>query len=150
MKPVLISGLVQGLGMGLVFIPLNTLAFGTLASQYRTDAASLLNLFRSLGASLGISIFTTLLGFNLQVSHADLGANITAGSLEIIDAGTLDRFGSYGEAVLHLIDIEINRQAFMIAYIDDFWAMMWITALATPLVLLLRPIVKGTKPATAD
>jgi MFS transporter, DHA2 family, multidrug resistance protein len=148
MKPVLISGLVQGLGMGLVFIPLNTLAFGTLASQYRTDAASLLNLFRSLGASLGISIFTTLLGFNLQVSHTDLGANITAGSLEIIDAGTLDRFGSYGEAVLHLIDIEINRQAFMIAYIDDFWAMMWITALATPLVLLLRPIVKGTKPTT--
>jgi DHA2 family multidrug resistance protein len=146
MQPVLISGLVQGLGMGLVFIPLNSMAFGTLAPQYRTDAASLLNLFRSLGASVGISVFATLLGVNLQINHADLGSNITASSINIIDAGTADRFGSYGEAALHMIDLEINRQAFMIAYIDDFWAMMWVTALAIPLILLLRPMAKGKKP----
>src|SRR3546814_15008580 len=42
--PVIVSGLVQGLGMGLIFIPLNTMAFATLGSTYRTDGASLLNL----------------------------------------------------------------------------------------------------------
>src|SRR3546814_9460032 len=56
--PVVVSGLVQGLGMGLIFIPLNTMAFATLGSTYRTDGASLLNLVRSVGASVGISVVT--------------------------------------------------------------------------------------------
>src|SRR3546814_19332042 len=60
MEPVIISGLVQGLGMGLIFIPLNTMAFATIAPQHRTDGSSLLNLLRSIGASVGISVVTTL------------------------------------------------------------------------------------------
>lgn len=146
MKPVLISGLVQGLGMGLVFIPLNTMAFGTLEPRYRTDGASLLNLSRNLGASMGISIFSTLLGVNIQTSHADLGTHITASSINVIDPSTASRFGTIGDAALRILDLEINRQAFMIAYIDDFWIMMWITACAIPLVMLLRPALMGDKP----
>jgi DHA2 family multidrug resistance protein len=92
---------------------------------------------------MGISIFATLLGVNVQTSHADLGSHITASSVNVIDPSTTDRFGRYGDAALQYIDLEINRQAFMIAYIDDFWAMMWVTALAVPLVLLLRPLSKG-------
>ncbi|MFX4853958.1 hypothetical protein ABTC27_19470, partial [Acinetobacter baumannii] len=45
---IVIPGLIQGLGMGLVFIPLNLLAFSTLPPQYRTEGASLMNLFRSI------------------------------------------------------------------------------------------------------
>src|SRR3546814_3630058 len=70
--PVIVSGLVQGLGMGLIFIPLNTMAFATLGSTYRTDEATLFNLVRSVGASVGISVVTTLLGSNTQRSHEDL------------------------------------------------------------------------------
>jgi MFS transporter, DHA2 family, multidrug resistance protein len=147
-RPVLFSGLIQGLGMGLVFIPLNTMAFATIGPKHRTDGASLLNLFRSLGASMGISIVTTLLGVNIQASHADLAGHVTAISFDVIDPGTADRFGPIGDAALRITDIEVNRQAFMIAYIDDFWAMMWVTALAIPLVLLLRPAKLGTKPPT--
>src|SRR3546814_21184431 len=65
-EPVIVSGLVQGLGMGLIFIPLNTMAFATIAPQHRTDGSSLLNLLRSIGASVGISVVTTLLGANTQ------------------------------------------------------------------------------------
>ncbi|MBL0769065.1 multidrug efflux MFS transporter [Sphingopyxis sp. XHP0097] len=139
MRPVIVSGLVQGLGMGLIFIPLNTMAFATIAPHFRTDGSSLLNLFRSLGASVGISVVTTLLGANIQTSHADLAAHVTSGSTSVIDPSTADRFGSLGDAAMMMVNAEINRQAAMIAYIDDFWLMMWVTLAAVPLVLLLRP-----------
>jgi DHA2 family multidrug resistance protein len=146
MEPVLISGLIQGLGMGLVFIPLNTMAFATLPPHLRTDGASLLNLFRSIGASFGISIVSTLLGANVQTLHEEIGGKLTGSSLAPIDPSTLDRFGVAGEAALRMIDGEVNRQALMIAYIDNYWAMMWMTLASLPLVLLLRPPAKGSAP----
>lgn len=149
MGPVIVSGLVQGLGMGLIFIPLQTTAFATIAPQYRTDGASLLNLFRSIGASVGISVVTTLLGSNTQTSHADLAQHITAGSVSLIDASTADRFGIAGDTMMAMVNAEITRQAMMIAYIDDFWAMMWITLAAVPLVILLRPPRDGAPKASA-
>ena len=139
MQPVIVSGLVQGLGMGLIFIPLNTMAFATIAPQHRTDGSSLLNLLRSLGASVGISVVTTLLGINIQTSHQDLAAHVTNSSVALIDLSTADRFGVVGDTALAMVNAEINRQAAMVAYIDDFWAMMWVTLLSVPLVLLLRP-----------
>ncbi|MDT0574792.1 DHA2 family efflux MFS transporter permease subunit [Croceicoccus sp. F390] len=133
------SGVVQGVGLGLIFIPLNTVAFATLRPQLRTDGSSILNLSRSIGASLGISIVTTLLARNIQISHSEVGANLTAATLPIFNIGALDRYGQVGEAALRMIDAEVNRQAAMIAYINDFWLMGWICLLATPLVLLIRP-----------
>ena len=149
MQPVIVSGLVQGLGMGLIFIPLNTMAFATIAPEYRTDGSSLLNLFRSLGASVGISIVTTLLGTNSQTSHADLAQHITAGSTSLIDASTADRFGVAGDTAMAIVNAEITRQAMMVAYIDDFWLMMWVTLAAVPLVVLLRPPQPGGPQASA-
>lgn len=135
---VIISGLLQGLGMGLVFIPLQVSAFATLSPRLRTDGSSLLNLFRSLGASAGISWMTVLLARNIQTSHSDLGANITAATGSLVDVSTVDRFQSLGDTAMSVIDAEVNRQAAMIAYVDDFWLMMWITLAAAPLTLLMR------------
>jgi DHA2 family multidrug resistance protein len=135
---VIISGLLQGLGMGLVFIPLQVSAFATLSPRLRTDGSSLLNLFRSLGASAGISWMTVLLARNIQTSHSDLGANITAATGSLVDVSTVDRFQSLGDTAMSVIDAEVNRQAAMIAYVDDFWLMMCITLAAAPLTLLMR------------
>ncbi|MCL4671797.1 MAG: DHA2 family efflux MFS transporter permease subunit [Sphingomonadaceae bacterium] len=135
---VVISGLLQGLGMGLVFIPLQVSAFATLPARLRTDGSSLLNLFRSLGASAGISLMSVLLARNLQTAHADLAQHIDAGALASVDVSTIDRYQMVGDVALRLIDAEINRQAAMIAYVDDFWAMLWITLAAAPLTLLMR------------
>jgi DHA2 family multidrug resistance protein len=135
---VIISGLLQGLGMGLVFIPLQVSAFATLDPKLRTDGSSLLNLFRSLGASAGISWMTVLLGRNLQAGHEELGSNITAASGNLVDVSTIDRFQALGDSAMVLIDAEVNRQAAMIAYVDDYWLMMWITLAAAPLTLLMR------------
>jgi MFS transporter, DHA2 family, multidrug resistance protein len=134
------TGLVQGIGMGLVFIPLNGIAFSTLSPALRTDGASLMYIFRNLGGSMGISVMTSLLAQNLQTSHTDLSAHITATSMNVIDPSTIDRFGTIGEAALMLLDAEINRQAAMIAYLDDFWIMMITVFVCVPFVLLLKPI----------
>jgi DHA2 family multidrug resistance protein len=44
-----------------------------------------------------------------------------------------------------MLDAEINRQALMIAYLDDFWLMMWVTVLVCPLVLLMRPVRRAAE-----
>jgi MFS transporter, DHA2 family, multidrug resistance protein len=140
--PVVWTGLLQGLGMGFVFIPMNGIAFATLPMRLRTDGSSLLYLFRNLGGSMGISTMTTLLAVNLQTSHEDLSGHITASSMSSIDPSSADRLGAYGEAALRLVDAEVNRQTAMIAYLDDFKAMMFAILLFMPLVFLL----KRTKP----
>jgi len=135
---VIVSGLLQGLGMGLVFIPLQVSAFATLSPALRTDGSSLLNLFRSLGASAGISWMTVLLARNIQTAHADLGSHVTAATGSVVDFSTIDRFQALGDTAMTLLDAEVNRQAAMIAYVDDFWLMMWITLAAAPLAFLMR------------
>ncbi len=145
----ILSGLIQGLGMGLVFIPLNVTAFSTLEPRLRTDGASLLNLVRSLGASVGISVTTILLARNIQISHEELGSHVTAQSLGSLDLSAVDRFQALGQAGLAMIDAEINRQAAMIGYIDDFWLMMWMALAAVPFAFLMRP-AKGVAAPAAD
>lgn len=132
------TGVFQGLGMGFVFIPLQAIAFATLPPRFRTDGSSLLNLLRSLGSSVGISITTTLLVRSVQTSHQDLAAHVTGASSSMFDLSEMDRFQTYGEAALAVADAEINRQAAMIGYINDFWFMMWLCIVAIPLVLFMR------------
>lgn len=135
---IVFSGLVQGLGIGLVFIPLNVSAFATLPARLRTDGSSLLNLMRSLGASAGISLMTVLLARNIQTSHVDLSSHITSSTLNAVDVAAVDRFQNLGDVVLRVIDGEVSRQAAMIAYIDDFHLMMWMSFAAAPLAFLMR------------
>jgi DHA2 family multidrug resistance protein len=143
-RPIVVSGIIQGFALGFLFVPLNTIAFGTIAPKYRTTAASLLNLARNMGGSIGISVVTVLLARNLQVSHSDLAAHVTQYSLPPVSPAIVQGAPPLTDAALAMLDAEINRQALMIAYIDDFHLMMIITLLAVPLLLLLR---KGRKPA---
>ncbi|MBA3863387.1 MAG: EmrB/QacA family drug resistance transporter [Erythrobacter sp.] len=140
---IIISGLLQGLGLGLVFIPLQVSAFATLNPVLRTDGSSLLNLTRSLGASAGISWMTVLLARNIQTTHEELGSHVTAATGNVVDFSTTDQFQALGDIAMSLIDAEVNRQAAMIAYVDDFWLMMWITLAAAPLAFLMRPNKSG-------
>ena len=136
---VALTGLIQGLGMGFVFIPMNQLAFATLSMRHRTDGSSLLYLVRSIGGSLGISVMTTMLARNMQTSHEDLSSHITSSSMAAIDPSTVDRFQSLGDAVMLMLNGEVTRQAAMIAYLDNFQFMMILIIAFMPMVLLMRP-----------
>jgi DHA2 family multidrug resistance protein len=152
--PIVWSGFIQGLGLGLVFVTMQSLAFATLAPRMRTHAASLLNLSRNIGGSIGISLVTTLLARNMQTAHADMASHVTEQVIPTITGGVISQFGLPASSALALIDAEITRQAAFIAYIDDFWIMMWLTLASIPLVLLLRPAktapAGGAKVAVAD
>lgn len=138
--PILVTNFIQGLGLGLIFMPMTIAAFTTLDPRYRPDGSSLLNLMRNLGGSFGISAIFTMLSRNTQTGHADMAANITPYRLPGIDPTLLvDRFGVYGTGVLQAIDGEINRQALMIAYLDNFRVMSILIVFFALGALLLKP-----------
>jgi DHA2 family multidrug resistance protein len=138
-RPVIMSGVVQGLGLGLIFVPLQSLAFETLAPRMRTTAAALLNLSRNIGGSVGISVVSTQLVRMTQVAHADLAHNITEQTIPTMDPTVLQTvFPVAGPAALAYINMMINKQALFIAYLDDFKLMMIVTFAVLPLLLLMR------------
>ena len=138
-RPVIMSGVVQGLGLGLIFVPLQSLAFETLPARARTTAAALLNLARNVGGSVGISVVSTQLVRMAQTAHADMAHNITEQTIPTLDPTVLQTiFPVAGPAALAYINLEINRQALFIAYLDDFKLMMLVTFAVLPLLLLMR------------
>jgi DHA2 family multidrug resistance protein len=137
-QPFIVTGFVQGIGLGLIFIPLNLMAFGTLAAHYRTEAASLLNLARNIGGSAGISVVTALLARNVQTSHSELAQHIPDLGTLANDPVTSSLTGGVTDMVYSTIDGMVNEQAAMIAYLDDFKLMMILTLVVLPLVLVLK------------
>lgn len=132
------TGILQGLGLGFIFVPLSTLTFATLAPRYRNEGTAMFSLMRNIGASIGISAVITLLAHNTQVSRSDMAANATpfrAGMQPPLLPGAWDWST---EAGVIAFSREVSRQASAIAYLNDFTFMMWVTLAAAPLVLLLR------------
>src|SRR5438309_11456646 len=147
-RPVIVSGVVQGLGLGLIFVPLQSLAFETLAPRMRTTGAALLNLSRNIGGSIGISVVSTQLVRMTQVAHADMAHNITEQTIPTLDPTMLQTiFPVAGPAALAYINLEVTRQALFIAYLDDFKLMMLVTFAVLPLLLFMR---RGNKVGTGE
>ncbi|MCD6679830.1 MAG: DHA2 family efflux MFS transporter permease subunit [Burkholderiaceae bacterium] len=133
------TGIVQGLGLGFLFVPLSTVTFSTLPAVLRNDGTSLYSLIRNIGMSIGISIVITMLARWTQSGHAALAQYINPFSLPLraaVDAGALDLHSLQGLAI---IDEEVTRQAATLAYLQDFRLMMWVTLAAIPLIAMLRP-----------
>jgi MFS transporter, DHA2 family, multidrug resistance protein len=138
-RPVIVSGVVQGLGLGLIFVPLQTLAFETLAPRMRTTGAALLNLSRNIGGSIGISVVSTQLVRMTQVAHADMAAQITQQTIPTADPTMLQTaIPVAGPAALAYINALITKQALFIAYLDDFKLMMIVTFAVLPLLLFMQ------------
>lgn len=135
--PIIISGLVQGFGIGLCYVPLSSVAFATLAPKMHNEGAALFNLIRNVGSSIGISLAQALLTRNTQVIHSSMAAHITPYNTNN-PALVANHFNAARQAGLLKLNALITDQATMIAYIDDFKIMMLITFAVVPLVLLLR------------
>ncbi len=137
---------VQGIGLGLVFIPLQVVAFATLPGALRTDGASLFSLFRNIGAAVGVSVTSTLLARNAQVLHAEIGAYANPFNRALQHGAAqhwLDPAHPHGAV---LLDHMINQQAQIIAYMNDYQLMIFTTAPALLLLLLMRRPPRTAKP----
>lgn len=136
--PLVVSGLLQGFGIGMIFVPLSTLAFATVSPQLRAEAAAVNTLVRNIGSSVGISIMQAMVVANSQTMHSSLVAHVVPSDPVVADG--LDRlssfFGSFG---LPMLNAEITRQATMVAYVDAFRLMLFIAIACMPVVFFLRP-----------
>jgi MFS transporter, DHA2 family, multidrug resistance protein len=135
---VFVVGFIQGLSIGLVFVPLSTVAFSTLPLELRIEATGVFSLIRNIGSAIGISVTGALLATNTQVNHALIGDSITPFNRTLL-SGHILRFWSpenmHGAAVLNE---EITRQASTIAYVDDFKLMLVLALVSMPFVFFLR------------
>jgi DHA2 family multidrug resistance protein len=132
-------GVIQGFGTGLVFVPLSAATFATLSPEMRAQGTSLYSLVRNIGSSIGISLVQVLLIRNTVIAHSALAERVTAGSSAWHNPAVSAVFGAHASAGAALLDGAVNQQAAMIAYIDDFWFMLFLTLLVTPLLFLIRP-----------
>ncbi|EGI78306.1 DHA2 family efflux MFS transporter permease subunit [Hylemonella gracilis] len=145
-RQLIISGVIQGFGLGFIFVPLSTVTFATIAPRWRSDATSLFSLMRNIGSSIGISVVTTYLAQRAQANHAAFAGYINPWSLPLQQAahsGGIDLSTTAGLSTLNSL---VTREAAVLAYLQDFRLMMWVTVAALPLVLLLKrpaPAPKG-------
>jgi MFS transporter, DHA2 family, multidrug resistance protein len=125
------TGFVQGLGTGLVFMPMTTLAFATLSPSLRADGTGVFTLMRNLGNSAGISIMQALFVVNSQVVHSRLVQGLTM-------ENPAARPWLNNQANMAALDGQVTRQASMVSYIDVFHLMFLVTAATIPVVLMMR------------
>ena len=131
------TGLMQGLGAGSIIGPLGVLTFATLAPAHRTEGASMWNLVRSIGSSIGIAAALAILVRTAGISRGVLVEHVSPFN-EIMRQGPLPGGGSIADpSSLAALEIEIGRQALMIGYVDVFYLCTLTSLLALPLVLML-------------
>ncbi len=139
---------IQGAGLGLVFTPLQVVAFATLPVELRTDGTALFSLVRNVGSSIGVSIASFLLAQNTQIAHAALAEQVTPFN-RMLQTGSAYLF--WNMATSHgrdALNNEITRQASIIAYMDDFKLMLLVSLPAVLLLFLMRR--PGRAPAGSD
>lgn len=149
----LLPMILQGMGMGLIFVPISTLAFSTLPKATAAEAAGIYSLIRTVGSALGISVIATYFSRSAQQSWGVLRGEITPYSdalhayLAPLHLGTQDAQG------IALAAKTVMHQAQNIAYIDSFWFATMNFVLMLPLLLLVRTPKKGAAapaPVIAD
>jgi DHA2 family multidrug resistance protein len=131
------TGLMQGLGAGSIIGPLGVLTFATLTPAYRTEGASMWNLVRSIGSSIGIAAALAILVRTAGISRGVLVEHVSQFN-EVMRQSALPGGGTVADpSSLAALEVEIGRQALMIGYVDMFYLCTLTSLLALPLVLLL-------------
>ncbi|HET7649622.1 MAG TPA: DHA2 family efflux MFS transporter permease subunit [Gammaproteobacteria bacterium] len=133
------TSFVQGIGIGLVMVPMFAAAFATLPTAQRTEGTGVFNLIRNIGGSFGISIVFTLLSRSTQINHQTLGAHVNPynQAMQLSSIGNSMNLANRHD--LTVINGLVTRQAAMIGFNNDFKLMMVVALAAIPLVLLMRP-----------
>jgi DHA2 family multidrug resistance protein len=144
---VLWSRFVQGLGMGLVFVPLTTMSLAVIPPAAMANATGVYNVVRNVAGSAGIALLTTLLSRQTQTHQAALVDRVTVwdpataerlAALERAYASAgADLFTARQQALQRLYE-EVQRHAAMKAFLDDFWLLTLVFVAFVPIVWLMR------------
>jgi MFS transporter, DHA2 family, multidrug resistance protein len=141
---------IQGFSVGLVFNPLQVMAYTTLTPSLRGEATSVQSLARNVGSAIGISVVSFSLTRGVQTTHADIAAGLTPFDRVLQGNNAvsqmLDPATRHGAVML---DQMVNHQAQIIAYNNDFRLMMLTIIPPMLLLFLMRRHVRPT-PAAGD
>jgi len=146
-RSVATARVIQAIGMAFLFVPINTAAYAFLPRDKNNAASGLMNLARNIGGSVGISLATTMLDRRTQVHLNDLSLNLSASNpaFQSMLQGATQAMRAHGSSASFatqqayaLIEGTVQRQATMLAYLDDF-RLIGIAILAmVPLVFLMK------------
>ncbi|HEX4182248.1 MAG TPA: hypothetical protein VHY34_03210, partial [Caulobacteraceae bacterium] len=131
-------GVIQGIGLGFLFVPLSVATLATLAPDLRAEGAGFSTLARNIGSSVGISVVNALLTRNTQVNHAAISRSVTAVN-RLFEAPAVARaWNPTTAAGRAALDAVVTRQAQIIAYIDDYKLLMIATLAVVPLLIVFK------------
>jgi len=136
---IIIPGVIQGIGLGLVFVPLSAATFATLSPEMRSQGTAIFSLLRNLGSSIGISLVQTELARGTISTHAALVERITYANPAWHDPAIASAYDLSRPGGAAALDAMINQQATMIAYTNDFRLMLYLSIGVLPLLLLIKP-----------
>jgi DHA2 family multidrug resistance protein len=145
--PIVWVGFIQGVGAGIIWVPLQSIFFAALPVEKRTEAASVLNLVRSLMSAIGVSIALTMLTRSATTARSGLVEHV-------IPSGTGFRHGNATGWDLTTLEglaqaqRQIDLQALSIGYSNDFLLIACGALLALPLLLFIPRLKKASVPAT--
>jgi DHA2 family multidrug resistance protein len=151
-RTVAIARMIQAAGMAFLFVPINTAAYAFLPRDKNNAASGLMNLARNIGGSVGISVVTTMLDRRTQVHLSDLSANLSNANpaLRAMIAGASQTMRAHGasaagatQQAYALIQTTLQRQATMLAYIDNFWLLGVAILAMVPVVFLMKKSKPG-------
>jgi DHA2 family multidrug resistance protein len=131
-------GVVQGAGLGFLFVPLSAATLSTLPMTVRTEGAGLYNLSRNIGSSVGISVVNSMLVENTQANHASIVPHISAVNRGFENPAIAQFWNPMTAAGRAALDAMVTRQAQIIAYIDDYKFLMIATLAVIPLLLVFK------------
>jgi MFS transporter, DHA2 family, multidrug resistance protein len=147
-RQIIWPGVMQGVGLGIVFVPLAAAAFATLTPELRADGTAFFSLMRNIGSAIGISVAQALLVRNTQSAHTGIVENLTFAHPNLLTSPLSSALHLGSQAGWEALNEEITRQAAMIAYVDDFLLLLILTMIVIPLLALIRPPRKEAPLAT--
>jgi MFS transporter, DHA2 family, multidrug resistance protein len=140
---IIIVGVIQGIGLGFLFVPLSAVTLSTLSSELRAEGAGLYNLARNMGSSVGISAVNALLTQNTQLNHAEIAQHVTAVNRIFENPMIAQIWNPLTAAGRAALDAVVTRQAEIIAYIDDYKLLMVATLAVIPLLIVFKSPTSG-------
>jgi DHA2 family multidrug resistance protein len=146
---IVINSVVQGFGLGLVFVPLSTAAFMTLPNHLRTDGTAMLTLVRNVASSIGISIVIAQLTRGTTRVHAVLAEHINPFNNALQMPNVTSTINLHADVGLAMMNAIVSAQAQIIAFSQDFELVTLVTICAIPLVLILKS-TKAAMQAPSD
>jgi DHA2 family multidrug resistance protein len=128
----------QGLGVGLMWVPLSLIALSTLPTEQRPEGTAIFHLLRNIGSSIFISLSIALVIRTSKVNYAGMVEHISPFNESLRLPWVTGAWSIESQSELMALGAETMRQATMIGYLNSFSAFALTALLAVPLVFLVR------------